>query len=259
MRLGIIGVGNMGFALLKGLLQARVASAAEIVASDLDELKLARASELGARVAKSNKELAEWADVIILAVKPKAVEQALSELPLEGKLLISLAAGVTLSSLERWSNARVIRLMPNLCAEVGELAACYAPGSRTKPEDEKVVEEIFGKLGRIFKVREDLMDAVTGLAGSGPAFFFYYLQAAEEAGKELGLDPELARALVAQTAKGAASMILGGADPEELIRRISTPGGTTARGMEILTSRGAAQILRDAIKVATKRAAELSR
>mgnify|MGYP003880796181 CR=1 FL=1 len=261
MKIGIIGAGNMGFALLRGFANAGLLDTHGFMVSDVDEKKLSRAAELGAKTTRSNQELVQWADLVILAVKPAVVEEVLREVGenLQNKLLISVAAGISTALLEKWTSARVIRMMPNLCAEVGELAACYSLGSRTQEADEKVVQELFGKIGKVWRVDESLMSAVTGLSGSGPAFFFHLLEAAAAAGVELGLPPDLAKELAAQTAKGAAAMVLAGLDPGELVRRVCTPGGTTIEGMKVLEERKAAETLKEAIKAAAKRAEELSR
>lgn len=261
MRVGIIGAGNMGFGILKGLLKSGLISSSELIVSDVDENKLARVAELGVTTSSDNRETVRRSDIVILAVKPDVVKMVLSEISqeLNEKLLVSIAAGVSLSFLEGTASVRVIRMMPNLCAEVGEMAGCYSSGSRVEQKDEQMVESLFGKIGKIFKVDESLMDAVTGLSGSGPAFFFFLIQAVAEAGIELGLAPELAKSLAAQIAKGAAEMILGGADPKELVQRVCTPGGTTIEGMKVLESEKVAQSLKEATKAAARRAKELSR
>lgn len=261
MKIGIIGAGNMGFALLSGFSKAGLFRVHEFLINDIDEKKLSRAAGLGATPIRNTRELVQKSDLVFLAVKPGVVEQVLRETDqaLEGKLLVSVAAGVPIALLEEWSSARVIRVMPNLCAEVGEIAACYSLGTRVLEADEGFLLELLGSIGKVWRVDESLMDAVTGLSGSGPAFFFLFIEAAATAGKELGLPPELALNLSAQTAKGAAEMILRGSDPAELIRRVSTPGGTTVEGMRVLEKHRAAEILKEAIKAATRRAMELSR
>jgi len=231
------------------------------MASDPDEAKLKRCAELGVRVSSDNQEVARWADVVFVAVKPHVVESVLRALgdQLKGKLVISIAAGVPLAKLEAWTPARVIRLMPNLCAEVGEMVGCYCLGNRASAADEQIVKELLEPLGLVLRVEESLMDAVTAVSGSGPAFFYHLIQAASEAGAELGLEPDTAKQLAAQTAKGAASMILAGHYPGELVKRVCTPGGTTAEGMKVLEERKTAESLKEAIRSAARRAKELSR
>ena len=261
MRVGVIGAGNMGLALLTGFTRARLQTRHQFMASDPDEAKLKRCAELGVRVSSDNQEVARWADVVFVAVKPHVVESVLRSLgdQLKGKLVISIAAGVPLAKLEALTPARVIRLMPNLCAEVGEMAGCYCLGNRASAADERIVKELLEPLGLVLRVEESLMDAVTAVSGSGPAFFCHLIQAASEAGTELGLEPDTAKQLAAQTAKGAASMILAGHDPGELIKRVCTPGGTTAEGMKVLEERKTAESLKEAIRSAARRAKELSR
>jgi pyrroline-5-carboxylate reductase len=260
MKVGIIGAGNMGRALVRGLTKSGM-SPSNIMVSDPDERKLQQISELGVLTTTDNSKLAKWADVVILAVKPSTVQEVLTRISpeLEEKLLISVAAGVTLATLERLTGARVVRLMPNLCAEVCEMTGCYALGNRATAEDESVIKALFDKIGCVFRVDESLMSAVTGLSGSGPAFFSRLIQAAAAAGTELGLPPDIAKKLAAQTARGTASMILNGADPGELTSRVCTPGGTTERGMKALESGRAPEVLKEAIRAATRRADELSR
>jgi pyrroline-5-carboxylate reductase len=149
--------------------------------------------------------------------------------------------------------------MPNLCVAVGEVAACYSLGSGVTPADEKLVKDIFGKLGIFSKVDEGLMDAVTGLGGSGPAYFFRFIQAAAEAGVELGIPKDLALHLAAQIARGAGAMVSkSGEDLNNLIKKVCTPKGTTIEGMKILDEKKVAEALKDAIKAAARRSKELS-
>jgi pyrroline-5-carboxylate reductase len=261
MRFGIIGAGNMGLSLVKGILKKGIMSPEEILISDLDERKLEEAEKLGVGTTRDNLALARDSDVILIAVKPNAVRGLLEEIgeALDDKLLISIAAGIPTSFIEERTKARVIRIMPNLCAAVGEMVACYSLGSGATPADEKLVKDIFEKLGTLAKVDENLMDAATGLGGSGPAYFFRLIQAAAEAGVELGIPRNLALLFAAQIAKGAGAMA---SESEEnlsnLIQKICTPGGTTIEGMKILDEKKAAEALKDAIKAAARRSKELS-
>ncbi len=178
---------------------------------------------------------------------------------LKNKLLISIAAGIPTSLIEK-SGGRAIRVMPNLCAKVAEMAACYSLGKKATKADEKIAREIFGPLGFFAKVEEKSMETVTGLSGSGPAFFFLMIKAAADAGEELGLPRGLARSLAAQTAKGAGEMAAKSSEElEEMIRKVCTPKGTTIEGIKILEKRKAADAMKTAIKAAAKRAKELSR
>lgn len=260
MKLGIIGAGNMGISLVKGILKTNTLPLKDIVVSDLDEKKLEVARGLGIETTKDNLDLVKKSEAILIAVKPNAVEGLLDEIggSLKEKIVISIAAGVSVSSIETKTGGKVVRMMPNLCAEVAEMAACYSVGRKFKPSDEKTVQSIFGELGTLLKVEEKLMDAVTGLSGSGPAFFFSLINAAAEAGSELGLPRETALALAAQTAKGAGAMAAAG-DPVELVRKVSTPKGTTVEGLKILDERKTAEAMKDAVKAAARRARELSR
>jgi pyrroline-5-carboxylate reductase len=261
MKLGIIGAGNMGLSLVRGLLKTDAVPPDGILISDLDEKKLEEARKLGVKTTKDNSMLARESDVILIAVKPDAVEGVLKELGnvLRDKLLLSVAAGISTSFIEGRADTRTIRIMPNLCAAVGEMAGCYSPGRRATPADEKLAVKIFGKLGAFYKIDESLMDVVTGLSGSGPAFFLRLIRAGAEAGEELGLPEGLSTSLAAQTAKGAGAMVVAGEDPEVLIQKICTPRGTTVEGMKILDEKGAPEVFKDAVKAAARRARELSR
>jgi pyrroline-5-carboxylate reductase len=261
MRFGIIGAGNMGLSLVRGILKKGIIPPEKILISDLDGKKLEEAKKLGVGTTRDNRALARDSDVILIAVKPNAVEGLLGEIGkiLDDKLLISIAAGIPISFIEERTKARVIRIMPNLCVAVGEGAACYSPGSGVTPADENLAKDIFGKLGTFSKVDEGLMDAVTGLGGSGPAYFFRLIQAAAEAGEELGIPGDLALRIAAQIARGTGTMISESeADPNDLIQKICTPKGTTIEGMKILDEKKAAETLKDAIKAAARRSKELS-
>ncbi len=261
MKLGIIGAGNMGLSLVEGFLKTKALKPGEIIVSDLDAKKLAQAEKLGVRTTRDNAELAKKSGTILIAVKPYAVEEILASLcgNLKNKLLISIAAGIPTSLIEK-SGGRAIRVMPNLCAKDAEMAACYSLGKKATKADEKIARDIFGSLGLFAKVDEKSMAAVTGLSGSGPAFFFLMIKAAADAGEELGLPKSLARSLAAQTAKGAGEMAAKSSEGlEEMIRRVCTPKGTTIEGIKILEKRKAAEAMKGAVKAAAKRARELSR
>lgn len=260
MRIGIIGAGHMGSALARGLLRAGIRGN-DITISDPDGRKLKPLAELGIRTSPDNKMTVRTSDVVFLAVKPNTVKKVLKEAGRELKnvLLVSLAAGVTTELIEKECGARVVKAMPNLAAEVGEMASCYCLGRRATPEDEELVRSILGSMGITFRVDEPLMNAVTGLSGSGPAYFYLIIKAMRDAGVELGLPEETALKLAAQTAKGAGAMVLAkGRKPEELIDEVCTPGGTTAEGISVLRKRRIENAVKEAVKAAARRARELS-
>jgi len=253
MKVGFIGC---------GILNAGALQAEELVASDVSDEKLGELGKFGIETTTDNKKLVEHCDVIFIAVKPDIVESVL-----EGtkefsgdKLFVSVAAGVSTKFVEARTRARVIRVMPNICGLVGEMTSCFSLGTGTSREDEELAERLLSAIGTTFKVDEKLMDAVTGLSGSGPAYFYFIVQALQEAGVELGLSKEIALKLAAQTAKGAGEVILReGKKLEELTGMVCTPKGTTIEGLKVLEERKVADALRDAVKAAARRAKELSR
>jgi pyrroline-5-carboxylate reductase len=165
-----------------------------------------------------------------------------------GKLVISAAAGVSTGFIEAHTKARVIRIMPNICGLVSEMASCFSLGTRASREDAKLVRGLLNKIGVGFEIDENLMDTVTGLSGSGPAYFYLIIKALRDAGVELGLSNEVALKLAAQTAKGAGEMALS-----------SGKKGTTMEGLKVLEDRRISEALVAAVKAAAKRARELSR
>jgi len=262
MKVGFIGCGNLGSSLIKGILNAGALRAEELVASDVSDEKLGELGKFGIETTTDSKKLVEHCDVIFIAVKPDIVESVLEETKKlsNGKLFVSVAAGVSTKFIEARTRARVIRVMPNICGLVGEMASCFSLGTRASGEDEELIEKLLADMGMTFKVDEKLMNVVTGLSGSGPAYFYFIVQALQEAGVELGLSSEIALKLAAQTAKGAAEVILReGKTLEELTGMVCTPKGTTIEGIKVLEKRKVADALRDAVKAAAKRAKELSR
>ena len=262
MKVGFIGCGNLGGSLIKGLLNAGALRAEELVASDVSDEKLGELGKFGIETTTDSKKLVEHCDVIFIAVKPDIVESVLEETKefSKGKLFVSVAAGVSTKFIEARTRGRVIRVMPNICGLVGEMASCFSLGTRASKEDEELIEKLLAAMGMTFKVDEKLMNVVTGLSGSGPAYFYFIVQALQEAGVELGLSSEIALKLAAQTAKGAGEVILReGKTLEELTGMVCTPKGTTIEGIKVLEERKVADALRDAVKAAARRAKELSR
>lgn len=262
MKVGFIGCGNLGSSLIKGILNTGALRAEELVASDVSDEKLGELGKFGIETTTDSKKLVEHCDVIFIAVKPDIVESVLEKTKesSKGKLFVSVAAGVSTKFIEARTRARVIRVMPNICGLVGEMASCFSLGTRASREDEELIEKLLAGMGMTFKVDEKLMNVVTGLSGSGPAYFYFIVQALQEAGVELGLSSEIALKLAAQTAKGAAEVILReGKTLEELTGMVCTPKGTTIEGIKVLEGRKVADALRDAVKAAAKRAKELSR
>ena len=263
--IGIAGVGKMGEALVKGLLTRRVLPPPRILVSDAIA---SRAKEIAARYGvtyvPSIARLAARSDLLVLAAKPKdmpaLIESVADDLRPEA-LLITLAAGVRTAFVEAALRGRghVVRMMPNLACGVGEGATAFALGATATDADAILVEELMGSLGRVTKVKEDQLDAVTGLSGSGPGFMAALAGAMIEGGVRSGLPRDVAFKLALQTMKWTAELLLSdGIDPERLYEMVATPGGTTAAGWRVMQERGVPQGISDGIVAASKRAAELA-
>lgn len=248
--LSVIGCGHLGSAVIRGL--SRDGGHA-ITACDVNESALADVESVVDRTT-TVVAVAGEAGLVILAVEPDVVDTVLAELDLDpDQTLLSFAAGVTIEFLEARTDATVVRGMPNLAAEVNEMA-CAVAG-----EPDEDVEAVLGSLGRFVRIEESQMDVATALNGSGPAFVFYLIGALAEAGVLSGLDQDAARILAAQTAKGAAETVLQ-ADREidALIDAVCSEGGTTIEGMSVLRDSTVEEDLGDALRAAERRSAEIS-
>lgn len=262
--IAIIGAGAMGEAFAAGLVKGGVVSKDALTLADLDASKLKTASEgLGVRVTSDNAGAAAAADVILIAVKPAIVPDVLeeiSELVTAEKLVISIAAGVKLETIQ--SNlsreAKAIRAMPNTPCRIGAGAIGFARGKGVGDEQVAIAKCMFETVGLSFEVPERLLDAVTGLSGSGPAYVFVMIEALADAGVRVGLPRETALKLAAQTVMGAARMVIDENEhPARLKDQVTSPGGTTIAGLDALEKAGFRSALIDAVKAATKRAEEL--
>lgn len=274
-KIGFIGAGNMGLALIKGLLKKELLEPQNIIVSDLDEKKLQIANcKLQVMVARNNKEAVEGSDIIILAVKPQDIGEALKEisncfpalsLSASGglsKLVISIAAGITTGYIEEHleKGIPVIRVMPNAPAFIGEGMTAISLGRFAGEEEERITEEIFRGVGETVKVREELIDAVTALGGSGPAYIFAIMESLVEAGVKEGLSPHLAQRLVGQTVLGAVRMVMETGERISVLREmVASPGGTTEAALRVFKEKGLGEILAEGVRAAAKRAKELSK
>jgi pyrroline-5-carboxylate reductase len=257
-RIGFIGVGRMGSALLTGFIGKGLITADEVKVYDRDPrvaAKLNLAAELSAF------EVVEKSEVIFLCVKPKDVDDVLDEIrDIAGsRLIVSVAAGVSTKRIEsKLKEARVVRVMPNTPAMVLEMAAAYSLGSRALEEDALLVGSLLNSVGVAYWVDESLMDAVTGLSGSGPAYIYYVIKALVDAGVREGLPQEVALNLTVQTVKGAADMVASTKrTPDELIGDVASPGGTTVEGLRALEFRGVHEAIVEAVRAAARRSREL--
>ena len=263
MKLGIIGCGKMGTALVQGAIRAGVVAAGDVAGCDPYEKSRADfAKATGAAVGETPAGLA-GSEVILLCTKPADVAAALAEAASDQpRLVISIAAGVTLASLEAAApgNFRMIRAMPNTPALVGHGAAAYCLGSRATFEDAVTAQALLGAVGLVVQVPEKLMDAVTGLSGSGPAYIYVVIDALADGGVKAGLPRADALRLAAQTVLGAAAMVLEtGEHPAVLKDMVTSPGGTTIAGLAALERHGLRSALIEAVSAATARAAELGK
>ncbi len=263
MKIASIGAGKMAGALVRGLVQAKVCAPGEITVADPSSAaRGALAARLGVLAADSNPAAIEGADAVLLCVKPGDVAAALESCRagLAGKLLISIVAGLSLDALARLAGAdtRVIRAMPNTPAQVGCGATAYAAGANATDADMAVAEEIFGAVGLAFPVSESLLDAVTGLSGSGPAYVFLVIEALSDGGVAAGLPRPLASQLAVQTVLGAATMVAEtGEHPAILREAVTSPGGTTAAALAVLESAAVRAALVEAVAAAAQRSIEL--
>jgi pyrroline-5-carboxylate reductase len=263
--IGFIGAGQMARALAQGFARAKLVPADRLVAWDpVPEAGQAFVKETGAALVQGNAEVVQRADVVFLAVKPQSMSQVFAELAgkvSRDKLVVSIAAGITLARLcDGLKTDRVVRVMPNTPALVGRGASAYALGPGASAADGKLVGDLLSAVGRALEVNEKLLDAVTGLSGSGPAFVYVMIEALSDGGVRMGLPREVANVLAAQTVLGAAEMVLSsGEHPAALKDKVASPGGTTIAGLAALEDRGLRGALIAAVEAATKRSQELGK
>jgi pyrroline-5-carboxylate reductase len=263
-KIGFIGAGQMAQALARGfvaagLIDGRCIAAADPVATAIETF---REAIPGAGRMVDNRGVADWADVLILAVKPQIVPAVTAELGghvKPGTLIVSIVAGARIATLaEGFGTSRLVRVMPNTPCLVGLSASAYSLGPGTTPADSKLIAKLLNSVGRAYAVDEKLLDAVTGLSGSGPAYVYVMIEALADGGVRMGLPREIAAALAAQTVKGAAEMVLAtGEHPAALKDRVASPGGTTIAGLHALEGGGIRAALMAAVEAATRRATEL--
>jgi pyrroline-5-carboxylate reductase len=265
-KIAFLGGGNMAEALIKGMLAAGVAKADQMLVSDVSNERLEQLNKTyGIVIQRSNREAATQADIILLCVKPQIIDVVLSKIvPVANheKLVISIAAGVTIARIEKMltNKPRVIRVMPNTPALVLSGAAGLAAGSTSTVSDMMTAQQIFGAVGRAVVVEEKLMDAVTGLSGSGPAYVFTIIEALADAGVKAGIPRELALELSAQTVYGAAKMVLETHEhPGKLRDKVTSPGGTTVEGLRVLEKGKFRETLMNAVEAAAARSKELGK
>jgi pyrroline-5-carboxylate reductase len=268
-KLGFIGAGHMATALAQGLVARRVMRPGQMLAADIDARARRRFSRAtGAKTCADLGEVMATAPAVVLAVKPQSVPAVLERIgaaadgarPGEGKLIISIAAGIPLATLEKGlPGARVIRVMPNAPAMVGQGMAALARGRRARPADLTFARQLFAAVGEVAMLKDEgLLDAVTALSGSGPAYVYLFIKALAEAACAEGLSASQALAMALQTVRGAeAQMRQAKLAPDELIRMVASPGGTTEAALRAFEHGNFAQVVGDAVKAAAARSREL--
>ncbi len=265
-KVGIIGCGNMGEALLSRLIGVMKKSTS-IMVSELDAKRREYLEDRYKMIIEiDNNKVVKFADIIILAVKPKDFEDVLKRQVRCGvsknKLVISIAAGITTRYIENiiGKEIPVIRAMPNMGAIIGQAVSSLSAGTSVKKSDMESAKEAFSAIGDVVEVDEKLVDAVTAVSGSGPAYFFYFIESLYEAAQELRLPSEVAKRLVMETALGSIKLLHElKEEPAELRKKVTSKGGTTEAAFKVLEYKKVKKIIKDAVKEACRRSQELSR
>ena len=263
-QIGFVGVGNMGEALIHGLLHGHLCRPDQILCSDTrpERLKAIR-EKYEVKGTSHNTEVVKQSDLIIIAVKPQIMKNVVEEIAKYlnlSKLIISIAAGVPLEAIESCAKKelKLIRVMPNICVSVQEGVSAIAGGRHALKEDLMTAKTIFDSVGKSLFIDEYLLDAVTGLSGSGPAYIFLIIDALADAGVKVGLSRDDALILASQTLLGAAKMLIEtGEHPGKLKDMVTTPGGTAIAGLHTLEEGGLRTTLMNTVEVATQRSRAL--
>jgi len=265
MDVGFLGAGRMATALALGWKNAGLVLLGHCQASDpYPAAREAFHQATGFWATEDNRAMLRATKVVVLAVKPQQLQGVIADLKGDlgsDKLILSIVAGATLPTLcSALGHQRVIRIMPNTPSQVGASASAFSCGAQAGPEDAAVVSRLFGAVGRVFELRENLLDAVTGLSGSGPAFVCLVIEALSDGGVRAGLPRDVAQTLAAQTVLGTAKMVLEtGKHPGQLKDEVASPGGTTIAGLHALEQAGVRGGLMDAVLAAARRAEELGK
>ena len=264
-KIGFIGGGKMASAIMQGIINSGYCSKENIIVSDknldaLDKLK----ENFGVNTTQNNKEVAQISDIIIFAVKPFVLRDVLEEIKTfvnPQKLILSIAAGISIKTIEEiLGNIPVIRIMPNTPALVNAGMSAVCKGTNAKDNHSKIALDIFRKVGSAIESEEKYIDIITAISGSGPAFYYYFIDQIAKAGEKLGLDYSTCLKLSAQTALGSAKMVMeSGITPEQLIINVTTPGGCTAVGNDILKENKVNDILFETIEKTAQKAFELGK
>ncbi len=264
MKIGFIGCGKMSEAIISSLVQSKIAGAHELFASDVDaERRRIVKGRYGLNIYTRNDAICDMADIIFLAVKPQSLDEVMEEISsylAPEHLVISIAAGKTISCLENGlGDARVIRVMPNLPCTVGEGMSVFCAGRRASAKDRRNAEKLLNSFGKVLELPEEVFDAVTAVSGSGPAFFSYFLEKMIAAGVNAGLKRQDAIVLAEQTMLGTSRLLIErDMTPDELIKAVASPKGTTAEGLAVLQESDIDLIMDRTIAAAARRSRDLS-
>ncbi len=263
MKIGFIGSGKMAEALMKSFLDAELVKVKNLYASDVKKERLSELKDrLKVNLALSNKGILKNCDVVFLSVKPQNMEEVLNDIGEKAEkrhLIISIAAGVNLEKLEKaLQKARVVRVMPNTPCLAGEGMSAFCLGKNANEDDRETVNKLMSSCGKCIEVKEEMMDAITALSGSGPAFFALLLQYFAEAGARHGLKEEGAALLAKQTFYGTGKLLAGeDLQPEKLIEMVASKGGTTEAGLEVLQQSDVREVIMRTVEAAVKRSKQL--
>lgn len=264
-KLAIIGAGSMAEALISGIVENNLVENSKIwVTNRSNEQKLKDLHDkYGVSISYDQKEILENAEIVILAMKPKDVAAAINQIKLyltDKMLIVSLLAGVSIHSIELLADRSipVVRAMPNTSSAIGQSATALAGNEKVTNEQMEQVQKMFNTVGLTALVKEEQLDAVTGLSGSGPAYIYYLVEAMEESAIEIGLEKELAHELIVQTLLGAAGMLAKAKkSPEQLRKEVTSPGGTTEAGLKVLKAHGVQEAFNHCIKEAAAQSKRL--
>lgn len=265
-KIAVVGAGNMGAALIKGLVQSRAVAPGNITAADINKARLSEVRhDFKVKTITGNSEAARRADVVLLAVKPQILDKVLGEIRKslkEDALILSIAAGYPTALIEQLlgGKPRVVRAMPNIAAAVGMAATALCRGRYARRQEYGLARKIFESCGSVVEVDESLMDAVTGLSGTGPMYVFIIIEALSDAGVKVGLGRQIATRLAVQTVLGAARMVeQTGQHPIFLKDLVTSPGGTAINALYSMEKTGLRAVIMDAVEAATTRSRELGR
>lgn len=263
--MGFIGAGNMAEALMKGVIAHGLYAAEDIIASEIYRPRREHISQkLGVQTTDDNGQVVDGASIIVLAVKPQHLAEVLEPLAdrfRPDQLVVSIVAGITLKALEKMMPAaKVVRVMPNQPCMSMASATAFSRGKGASEEDAQSVRAIFESVGVAYEVQEKLLDAVTGLSGSGPAYAYLMIEALADGGVLMGLPRDIAQSLAAQTLLGAAKTVLEtGEHPGRLKDMVCSPGGTTIAAMQVLEEAGVRGALIGAVQASAEKSKELGK